>query len=191
MENEEGGKSIAGLLRAVLFVCFLGAIAYALYFFGTEKDHMQKTVEAIEHINEKMRENFSGSGIYPSADVIKTYHITPKNMQVADAQEYFWRHYFGGNMLITGVFDKHDKFAVPEYNVILNNLSRRHCIMLASYDWRGNENFLGLQAYGFGILAMGSSASILSRTKLITEEEAKKACSCEYGSYCSIILVYK
>ena len=190
-KNDERGKSFGDLMMSIFYIVLLCTISYGVYFIANEKYSMQKTVKALNLFTKNMQATFDSEGTYPSAGVIRTYPITPTNMEVKDAQEYYWRHYFGGSMLISGVVGGDRNTGKAEYNIIFNTISKRDCKIMTTYDWRSFPSFLGLTSQGYSILAKSASRQVPNIGRLFTAAEAEKMCSCENGKYCSVILVFK
>ena len=134
-----------------------------------------------------MHSVFSETEEYPAAETIKENKIVPEEMLEISAKEYFWRHYFGGNMLVCGV--KSAKEA--KYNIVFNNLSKRKCKLLANKDWRDNKYFVGIVAKGYSVVAKNAGDDFSETERLITEAEADNLCDCNDKDVCSVVLVYK
>jgi len=185
MENKD--HSLYEIFKSLFYMLFLGLAVYIAGFFGYENLNLKRTAFALDQINENMHKNFSAENDYPAARVIKEKNIAPQDMAEIKAKEYFWRHYFGGNMLISGV----KKAKEPIYNVIFNNLSKRKCKLLANNDWRDNRYFVGIALQGYSVIAKNAGDEFLKIERLITKDVADKLCSCKNGDSCSVILVYR
>ena len=185
MKNEK--NTFYEFLKSVFYIVFLGALVYILCSYGYENLNIKQTILAVERIKDNMHDIYVEKSEYPKADVLKNENIAPKEMNVQNGKEYFWKHYFGGNMLISGVKNKQE----PKFNIVFNNLSKRHCKILANRDWRDNKYFVGIMANGYGVIAKDAGRDFSDLQKLIPEAEAEKLCDCGDNKVCSVVLVYK
>lgn len=191
MTGDEKGKSIKDVILTLFYTVSICVVGYGIFFFAEEKYNIKRTYQAMDVISVNMHASFDKDNIYPQAVFIQTFPITPERMVVPDAAEYFWKHDFGGSMLIAGS-DRSFKYdSDTYYNVILNSLSHRQCKLLASYDWRENPSFIGVTAFGYSILAKSAGVDFKNITRLMTEKEAAAKCDCEKEPYCSVVLVYR
>ena len=191
IKTDEKGKSMKDVILTLLYTVLVCAAGYAAYFFADESYKIKQTEKAMEVIAKNMHASFDKDSIYPPANMVQMYPITPTELEVPYATEYFWRHYFGGTMLISGSAKSWKEDNETYYNVILNTLSKRKCKLLASYDWRINPAFVGVTAFGYSIGAKSAGADFKDMVKLMTEEEAAARCDCGEEPYCSVVLLYR
>ena len=184
--GQEPDRKFFVFFRLCVEISVLFCLGYWCYAFCCGKYVMMRQQQAISIITANMKKNYAESEFYPEAETLKDKNIAPQDMAL-NGEEYYWKHYFGGNMIISGT-----KETPPnKYNIIFNKLKQSDCILMATANWEKNEDFIGVTAYKYGVIAKNANLPVYDLKKNINAKDAEKMCDCKEDKTCSVVLVYK